>query len=237
MMKRLILGLILLALVFPGTAPLSAAKLSQAAPAVDLVSLLAPPPAQDSDQARAELKELVEIQKKRTKEQEAYAQGDVEKDVFRFADVLGDKFKEADLPLTAALFKEVVAASKASVDPAKKFFDRTRPYAADKDINPCVKVEGPGESYPSGHATAGTAMAVILAQMVPEKKAEIFARGWAFAYNRMVGGVHYHSDIEAGRIAGTLIGYRLLETPSFRKEYKAAKAELRGALDLPQTEP
>ena len=59
--------------------------------------------------------------------------------------------------------------------------------------------------YPSGHANAGYTIAIVLAQMVPEKRAEIFARAQAFALNRVIGGVHFRSDIEAGRLSGTLI--------------------------------
>lgn len=203
------------------------------APALDLQALLPPPPAQDSLQTRGEIKELLQIQKKRTKEQEAAAQGDVEKSVFRFADVLGGKFAKDNLPLTAALFDRVLAEAKAVVKPVKVFYNRPRPYMADKDVHPCVKEEDMGESYPSGHATAGVAMSVVLAAMVPEKKGEIFARGRAFAYNRMVAGVHYRSDMEAGILSGTLVAERLLEDASFAKDLAQAKKELRAALGLP----
>ena len=50
--------------------------------------------------------------------------------------------------------------------------------------------------------------AILLAAMVPEKRAEIFARGWEYGENRLVAGVHFPSDIESGRIAATAVTTR-----------------------------
>lgn len=202
-------------------------------PALDLQALLPPPPAQDSVQTKDEIKELLQIQKKRTKEQADFASGDVEKSVFRFSDVMGDKFTPDHLPLTAALFEKVLSTAKSAVKPVKVFYNRPRPYTADKAVHPCIKEEDTGEAYPSGHATAGVAMSVVLASMVPEKKAEIFARGRAFAYNRMMAGVHYRSDMEAGILAGTLVAESLLEDAAFMRDFSKAKNELRSVLGLP----
>jgi acid phosphatase (class A) len=66
--------------------------------------------------------------------------------------------------------------------------------------------------------------------MIPDKREELFMRGWKFALNRVVGGVHYRSDVEAGRIAGTVLAHEILKRPSFKKEFEKARAELRGAL-------
>ena len=48
----------------------------------------------------------------------------------------------------------------------------------------------------------------------------------------MIGGIHFRSDIEAGRIAGSLIAEAIWSRPDFTAEYDAAKAELRAALGL-----
>ena len=173
----------------------------------------------------------MDIQKTRTKEEEAYAQGGRAKiSVFRFSDILGDKFTEAALPLTAALFEKALKAGKEALSPVKKFYSRPRPFVADPDLHPCVDEDDKNTSYPSGHTTAGTLMAVLLANMVPEKKAELFKRGWDFGHNRMIAGVHYKSDVETGRIAGTLVAAALLRDKNFMKDFEAAKTELRAAL-------
>jgi acid phosphatase (class A) len=87
-------------------------------------------------------------------------------------------------------------------------------------------------SYPSGHATVGTLMGIELANMLPEKRAAIMARAWEFGQNRVVAGIHYPSDIEMGRISGTVIAQTISTHPDFRQEFDAAKAELRAALGL-----
>ena len=198
-------------------------------PLVDLITLLPPPPAQDSSQTADEIKEILSYQKNRTAQMVASAQGDQELTVFRFADVLGPPFTPEKLPLTAALFEKALRVSEQSVGPAKSHWKRPRPYVQNPKIHPCVKMPT-NDAYPSGHATAGTLMTVLLAQMIPEKREELFTRGWKFALNRVVGGVHYRSDVEAGRIAGTVLACEILKSPSFKKEFEKARVELRSAL-------
>ena len=73
----------------------------------------------------------------------------------------------------------------------------------------------------------------VLADMVPEKRAEIVARAGEFADNRVVAGVHYPSDVDAGRISGSVLAAFLFASPEFRAEEQVATAELRSALKLP----
>jgi acid phosphatase (class A) len=68
--------------------------------------------------------------------------------------------------------------------------------------------------------------------MVPEKRAELFARGWEFGQNRVVGGVHYPTDVEAGRIDATVLVYAMMQNPQYKSDFAAAKTELRTALGL-----
>ena len=118
-----------------------------------------------------------------------------------------------------------------AVDPAKDVWKRPRPHLYSNLVKPVVPLSKSG-SYPSGHATVGTLMAIVLSNMVPEKRAELMARGWEYANNRVIGGIHYRSDIEAGRIAGSLIAEAIWNQSDFAAEFAAAKAELRAALGL-----
>ena len=199
------------------------------AKSLDLTAVLPPPPAKDSKQTSDEIKELLELQRSRTTAQEDSARADKDITVFRFRDVLGAPFDSANLPITAAFFKAALENERVIIDPVKNFWNRPRPYVVDSSIHPCL--EKPTiASYPSGHSTAGNFMAILLAAMVPEKKNELFERGWKFAFNRMIGGVHYRSDIEAGRIAATVIAVEFLKDRKFMCEYSKAKRELRTAL-------
>ena len=200
---------------------------------VDLARLLPPPPAMDSAEQRDEIALLLQLQKQRTPAMVALAQADAAREVFRFADAVGPQFTADKLPATAALFQAVKENGDAILGNAKKHWDRPRPYAVSSEIDPCVHKPG-NASYPSGHATYGTLVAVILADMVPEKAQALAARAEQYRFNREIGGVHYPSDVAAGRIAGPVIAAFLSNSPAFQQQYAVARAEVRSALGLPQ---
>lgn len=198
---------------------------------IDLIKLLPPPPAQNSKEMTNEIMEILKWQDNRPGTISNYAQLDQYIGVFRFADVISDNFTKSNLPFTAAFFKNVQDNLKVVVDPAKNYWNRPRPYAYDSRIKPCVSMP-PNASYPSGHSTAGNVFAIILANMIPEKSAAIFDRGWKFAMNRIIGGVHYRSDAMAGRIAATLIAHELFKNDEFLKDYEKSRAEIRKMLKI-----
>lgn len=198
---------------------------------IDLTKLLPPPPADGSPQQQRELARMLALQQERTPEQVALAKADEERSVFRFADVVGKAFTPERLPRTAALFAAVQKTAGAIVYPAKDYWHRIRPFLADAAIQPCVfRPRGP--SYPSSHATFGTVAGIILADMLPEKAAAIAQRAAAYGENRVIGGVHYPSDVAAGRTAGTVIAAFLFQDQAFLAEYAEARSELRQALGL-----
>lgn len=88
-------------------------------------------------------------------------------------------------------------------------------------------------SYPSGHATFGTVCAILLADMVPERRREIFERNRDYEHSRMVVGAHYPSDLESGRIAGTVATTLMMQNAQFQRDFAAAQTHLRAVLHLP----
>jgi acid phosphatase (class A) len=70
--------------------------------------------------------------------------------------------------------------------------------------------------------------------MVPEKRDGLFARASIFAESRIIAGVHYPSDVEAGWISGTVVAAALMNQPRFETDFSAATAELRHALGFPE---
>lgn len=198
---------------------------------VDLTQILPPPPSADSPQTRRELGRLLTIQVTRTPEMVASAQADAVEEVWRFADVIGPKFTPEALPKTAALFARLVATDNAVVDPAKASFNRTRPHLVSALIKPVVRLSSTG-SWPSSHASTGTLMGIILGDMLPEKRAIIMARAWVYGHNRLIVGMHFASDVEMGRIAGSVIAAFALKDPKFMTDFEAAKTELRSVLGL-----
>ena len=68
--------------------------------------------------------------------------------------------------------------------------------------------------------------------MVPEKRAAIFARAAEYGENRVILGVHFPSDIEAGRMNATAMIAVMMQNPDFKTDLAAARAEVRGVLGL-----
>jgi len=198
---------------------------------VDLSRLLAPPPANDSQITRAEIETMLSLQQARTPAQEAAARADKEMSPFPFADVLGPRFVKDKLPNTAVFFDKALSDQRLVVSPAKKHFDRPRPYVLDARVEPCLS-KPHNESYPSGHSTWGHLAGIILANMVPEKAAELYERAGLYGFHRVLGGVHYPSDVEAGKIAAAAIASALFQNPAFLEDFAKARAEVRAALRL-----
>lgn len=88
-------------------------------------------------------------------------------------------------------------------------------------------------SYPSGHAALGAVCAILLADVVPEKRSELFARARQYGESRLIVGAHFPSDVEAGRVAGTLGAALLMQNPTFQRQFAERRLELRAALKLP----
>lgn len=201
---------------------------------LDLRRILPPPPAAGSPRARAELDELLRIQAQRTPGEAGLARRDAMRNIFRFADALGDApgFQAPRLPRTLALFRHLRIDEAAVLGPAKREFARPRPFALEPRLAPIVARPTSG-SYPSGHSTWAYTTALVLADMVPERRAPLLARADQYARNRTVAGVHYPSDVEAGRLAGTALAALLFTCPAFEREEAGARMELRAALRLP----
>lgn len=199
---------------------------------INLLTLLPPPPSNDSAQTKMELAEILSIQVTRTKAMEERAVADAAEDVWRFADVIDDpKFTKEKLPTFAAFFDRVVETEGAVVDPAKNAWKRPRPHLLSDLVKPAAPLSKSG-AYPSGHTTVGTLMGVVLSNMLPEKRAQIMARAWEYGENRVIGGVHYRSDVDVGRIAGVTIAQTISTHADFRTEFEAARSELRNVLGM-----
>lgn len=197
---------------------------------LDPALILPPPPADGSPAQAAGLAELHRIQAARTPEQLAQARHDDElEDIRAIADVLGPAFDLAKYPATARVFADLRKEDSAAAKRAKAYFERNRPWVGDATLQPCSKEDAPKSSYPSGHATMGFAAATLLADLIPGNAQVILARASDYAANRLVCGMHYREDIEAGQVLGSVLVLKLMQKPAFRAEAEAARAELTAA--------
>jgi acid phosphatase (class A) len=198
---------------------------------VDLIHVLAPPPAPGSPAAITDLQIVLAAVQSRTAAQIEHAQADDHRVVFRFADVMGPNFRSENLPFATQFFQHIYHDGNAATFAAKTYFKRQRPFVVDPDIK-IIVVQEPDFSYPSNHSTFAYEAGILLAAMVPEKAAAIFQRAADYAHNRVIAGVHFPTDVEAGRISGSVIDNTLLHDARFLTDFERAKSEVRAALGL-----
>ena len=149
-----------------------------------------------------------------------------------FDSVLGPQFTRANFPATFTVLDRAGRAAGYAGDPVKFLYSRQRPFVSDSAITPCIPDEPrlrASFSYPSGHAALGFGWALVLAELVPARADALIERGRDFTWSRVVCGVHYPSDVDAGRIVASAAIARLHADPDFQREFAAARAEMAAA--------
>ena len=169
---------------------------------VDPVRLLPAPPAADSLETRAELDLLL------ARPSEAYAgtgpllPGGSQSHNVGVSVRPGDRLHARE---PAGPRPTVEEGWKGYVPDRRRRQDALRPHAAGARSKTGWSRAGGKETsaaYPSGHATHGMVYAMILAEIAPEQRPALLQRGREIGWNRVIAGVHYPSDIAAGRVLG-----------------------------------
>jgi acid phosphatase (class A) len=205
-----------------------------------LEALLPDPPTEGSPADLKEIEIVLDKQKTRTREDEIRATEEQEHlKVYLFENVLGPWFAEKNLPATAALFQRVGAVVHPVVDLAKKHWNRPRPFLQDKRIHPPFSTVSLSNnaSYPSGHSTAGCLDALILAELAPDLKDAIMARGIQIGDDRVIAGVHFPSDVDAGHTLAHDLFAKLMGSSAFQADLAKAKAEVAVARSVQVSKP
>lgn len=195
---------------------------------VDLKKLLPDPPAKGSATTKQEIDLILQKQAARTPVEVARIKREVHLNVYLFDTVLGPWFTQKNLPLTAALFARVDATEHPVVDSAKKDWDRPRPFLQDSRIHPPIDLPK-NASYPSGHSTVGDLDALILVELAPDLKDALLARGLQIGDDRVIAGVHFPSDVAAGRTLAQFLFDKFMASPEFLADLAQAKAEIASA--------
>jgi acid phosphatase (class A) len=193
----------------------------------DGVALLAPPPATGSAEEAADLASARAVFNARTATETARASKDAGLSIFLFEPAIGPFFKAGKLPKTELLFLKVKISILQPINTPKNHWKRQRPYQLDPQLS--LGAPEMSFSYPSGHSTCGTVLALVLAELFPERKEAILAIGREIGWDRVLIGKHFPTDIYAGRVLGQAIVRELLASPDFQRDFAEAKAEAEAA--------
>lgn len=184
-----------------------------------------PPPAPESDAQREDLAVILSWQNKRTEADCAKA-GETAKADYDFFWGTNSPFPEPIPGEVKDFFNRLSSDLEGAVTNMKERYQRPRPYKAyPGDAVPCIKKSW-GYSYPSGHSTYSRVFADVLTDIVPERKDEFFSRADEIAQDRVIGGVHFPTDIAAGKVFGDLYHSELLKSEAYRKDIEKMKVLL-----------
>ena len=148
---------------------------------------------------------------------------------------LGAPITQKDTPYLYQLLRRVASDAGYAGDGAKELYKRNRPFVINKQT-PCTPEEmdrlGADRSYPSGHSSTGTAWALVLAELAPNRAIPILKRGQAFAESRVVCNMHWQSDTVQGRFVGVYSYGRLQASSEFQSDMRMARKEVAAARAL-----
>lgn len=217
-------------LLFIGAAALASAAEFIAPDALETLRLVPPPPATGSIAQEADEICVALIDQARTPAQAELAKHWEKYEVFKLVQpVLGDWANETTLPKLAAFIKRSAAETKPFTDSVKKAYSRPRPFVVNPALHPVLdKPESP--AYPSGHAVGAALHAGLLAAIWPERAADFLHQAELARLSRIYGGVHFPSDIAAGRRLGEAIAQEMLKSPATQRAIEEIRAEILAAV-------
>ncbi len=146
-----------------------------------------------------------------------------------FSEAFGIKIsKDATPEIYTLLYKVINDAGDLATREAKEHYLRMRPFMFYGEPSLTPKDEAnlsKNGSYPSGHTAIGWATALVLAEINPDRQNQILRRGYDYGQSRVICGVHYQSDVDAGRVMASTVVARLHADEGFARQLAKAKKE------------
>jgi acid phosphatase (class A) len=199
-----------------------------------IAALMPPPPADGSQAAKDDLEMFHAFNDHPSTERWQTAVGDDLTVYDRFSEQLGLPLDRLHLPSLVRLLNRASADALAVTAEAKKRFPRPRPYQVMQLKRVCGMPKAPspqkgsiqGASYPSGHAVVSWVAALVMSESAPASAQAIVGRAVSYGDSRVVCGLHFPSDVEAGHKLASAIVARLFENPDFVRDLKCARREV-----------
>ena len=199
---------------------------------VDFRTLLGPPPAVDSLWDRAD-QTLVEAYQNVDATRFESAKLDEEQLYPRFEKAFGRPIDRKTSPVLVALLDRALLDVDATAAAAKDHFHRPRPFQRLQLSHVCNRGDAPkpedhplhGSSYPSGHSVHGWTVAMILSRVDPDRAQSLTQRAEEYEESRLICGMHFPTDIEAGQVVAAAVVARLDSSSDFQADLAKARKE------------
>ena len=143
-----------------------------------------------------------------------------------FSEPYGMTISNETTPALYFLLESTLVTGEVAMGRIKRYYKRQRPCLRYKEPT------GSGEvfpetsySYPSGHTIRGWLTAMVLAEINPAVRNQVFALAQEYCENRVIVGAHWQSDVEAGIAAAGIYMAMLHSNAEFLEDMRAAKAE------------
>lgn len=197
------------------------------------IALVGPPPAAGSPRAEADRAIFKATRSLKGTPRWTMAQADFNERavVSNMSCAIGTKMDLATMPATLKLILQMAPDILRAGNAPKSFYARPRPYKIDPgETCGVLPASEDNFDYPSGHAAWGWAVALVLAEMLPDRADAILVRGRAVGEGRAICGVHNYSSIVAGQTIAAAVVAAEHRNPAFQADFAAAKVELEAAL-------
>jgi acid phosphatase (class A) len=198
-----------------------------------LYNAVGQPPKPQTAAAELDLGILLWLQKHRTPDQIAKSWLLLDQNIVQFDRALGIDMTKSTPTMVRGLtsFLKLVVGAKDSI---KDRVQRPRPFVSHPEIQVCLPPEA-SWSFPSGHSTFFRSAAVLLADLVPERRERLLAVGLLGGTSRNICGLHYPSDVDAGQRLGEAAALQILSSPQWQqfKQNPAVQQEIEKIRQVP----
>ena len=144
----------------------------------------------------------------------------------------GIRISNSDSPNILSFVSKAMTAIDYGDYVSKSFFQRIRPAVrfyeatfAIETLNYLNYNLSRRLSYPSAHTLRGTGLSLVLASIAHNRQDTILHRGYDFGQSRIIGGAHWHSDVEAARLIASVNFARMFASGTALTDLETAKNE------------
>ena len=145
---------------------------------------------------------------------------------------LGTRLTAAPRPALTRLMSRLLVDGAAVTARLGERFPRSRPVAVDRTLQPCQRIDETTRdtpSWPAAAAVVGSAYGEMFAELAPDRAEAARFIGHELGRSRVVCRMNWPPDVEAGQRIGRRMFWTAYETPGFKADLEAARAEVTAA--------